>query len=122
MDLRFGVIGVGRLGSAHARILGELPGIELVGVHDSDQDRARIEPFGPVDDISLLDGCAAVHVLVSLEMPPGSPGEAWDPPVVERVELRWSLRPGLSPGANQAQRSIQPDQAGAAVANPGPRD
>ena len=40
-DLRFGVIGVGRLGSAHARILGDLPGVELVGVHDSDQDRAR---------------------------------------------------------------------------------
>lgn len=39
-DLRFGVIGVGRLGSAHARILGEIPDVELVGVHDSDQDRA----------------------------------------------------------------------------------
>ena len=39
-DLRFGVIGVGRLGSAHARILGEIPDVELVGVHDRDPDRA----------------------------------------------------------------------------------
>jgi hypothetical protein len=93
--------------------------IAFLGLKDNGD---RIETFGPVDDISLLDGCAAVHVLVSLEMPPGPPGEAWDPPVVERVELRWSLRPGLSPGANQAQRSIQPVQTGAAAANPGPRD
>jgi len=79
----------------------------------------RIETFGPVDDISLLDGCAAVHVLVSLEIPPGAPGEAWDPPEVESVELRWSLRPGLSPGANQARPS---STAADPAANPGSRD
>ena len=35
------VIGVGRLGAEHARILQELPDSELVGVYDTDSDRAR---------------------------------------------------------------------------------
>jgi predicted dehydrogenase len=39
--LRFGVIGVGHLGSAHARVLQEIPDVELAGVHDSDGARAR---------------------------------------------------------------------------------
>lgn len=38
--LRFGVLGVGRLGSVHARVVGEVPGVELVGVHDRDAARA----------------------------------------------------------------------------------
>src|SRR5262245_15844370 len=32
--LRLGVVGVGHLGKEHARILSELPGVELVGVAD----------------------------------------------------------------------------------------
>lgn len=39
--LRVGVVGVGRLGSAHARILGEIPDCEFVGVADSNPERAR---------------------------------------------------------------------------------
>lgn len=39
--LRLGVAGVGRLGAIHARILGELDEVELVGVHDADAGRAR---------------------------------------------------------------------------------
>jgi predicted dehydrogenase len=35
------VVGVGRLGQAHARILSEMPGVRLVGVFDTDLDRAR---------------------------------------------------------------------------------
>jgi predicted dehydrogenase len=35
------VIGVGHLGKHHARILAELPGVELVGVADINHDRAR---------------------------------------------------------------------------------
>lgn len=31
---RFGVVGTGRLGAAHARILAQIPDVELVGVHD----------------------------------------------------------------------------------------
>lgn len=38
---RVGVVGVGSMGHHHARIYNELPGAELVGVHDVDGERAR---------------------------------------------------------------------------------
>lgn len=42
MDLiRVAVVGVGHLGSLHARIYSELPGVELVGVLDINQERAK---------------------------------------------------------------------------------
>jgi UDP-N-acetylglucosamine 3-dehydrogenase len=37
--LRVGVVGVGVMGSNHARVLAELPGVELVGVADPDRKR-----------------------------------------------------------------------------------
>jgi predicted dehydrogenase len=40
MTLRLGVIGVGHLGKHHARILATLPGVELVGVVDTNRPRA----------------------------------------------------------------------------------
>jgi predicted dehydrogenase len=46
-----GVIGVGHLGSIHARIYSDLPGIRLVGVADRDADRAR--------DVARAHGCEA---------------------------------------------------------------
>lgn len=39
--LRTAVVGVGRLGGEHARILSDLPGSDLVGVHDLDGERGR---------------------------------------------------------------------------------
>lgn len=39
--VRVGVIGVGRLGQHHARIYADLPNAELVGVVDTDQQRAN---------------------------------------------------------------------------------
>src|SRR5262249_39256489 len=39
--LRVGVIGVGVMGSNHARVLAGLPGIQLVGVADPDRQQAR---------------------------------------------------------------------------------
>ncbi|MBM4117543.1 gfo/Idh/MocA family oxidoreductase, partial [bacterium] len=36
VKVKVGVVGCGHLGALHARIYGELPGVELVGVHDSD--------------------------------------------------------------------------------------
>jgi predicted dehydrogenase len=39
--LRVGVVGVGVMGSNHARVLAELPGIEFVGVADPDRVQAR---------------------------------------------------------------------------------
>jgi len=40
-DLRVGVIGVGHLGKEHARIYGQMPGVKLVGVADTDEGRGR---------------------------------------------------------------------------------
>jgi predicted dehydrogenase len=40
MPLRIAVVGVGHLGQHHARILAQLPGVELVGVADTDRARA----------------------------------------------------------------------------------
>ena len=39
--LRVGVIGVGHLGRHHARLLGTMPGVQLVGVVDSSEARAQ---------------------------------------------------------------------------------
>jgi len=39
--VRIGVVGVGYLGSHHARILSDLPGAELVGVHDINEAAAK---------------------------------------------------------------------------------
>lgn len=39
--LRIGVIGVGNLGQHHARVYTEIPGVQLVGVADSNRERAR---------------------------------------------------------------------------------
>ncbi|HTL01067.1 MAG TPA: Gfo/Idh/MocA family oxidoreductase, partial [Vicinamibacterales bacterium] len=41
MSVRIAVIGVGALGKHHARILAALPGVELVGVVDINEARAR---------------------------------------------------------------------------------
>ena len=37
--LRVGVVGIGVMGSNHARVLPEMPGVELVGVADPDRSR-----------------------------------------------------------------------------------
>jgi len=39
-DLSFGVVGVGRLGRVHARIITEVEGVELLGVHDTNPEVA----------------------------------------------------------------------------------
>jgi predicted dehydrogenase len=66
---RVGVIGVGRLGSAHARILGEIPDCELIGVADIDPGRAReVGDRLSVDSLEasrLVERCDAVVVAVT---------------------------------------------------------
>ncbi len=39
--MKLGVVGCGHLGSIHARVYTEIPGVELVGVHDIDDGAAR---------------------------------------------------------------------------------
>ena len=41
-NLRVGVVGVGVMGSNHARVLAELPGVTLVGVADPDRKQANL--------------------------------------------------------------------------------
>ncbi|HXQ84670.1 MAG TPA: Gfo/Idh/MocA family oxidoreductase, partial [Xanthobacteraceae bacterium] len=50
-SLRIGVIGVGVMGSNHARVLSELPGVKLIGVADPDRKRR--------DLVARTLGCAA---------------------------------------------------------------
>lgn len=56
--LRVGVIGVGVMGSNHARVLAGLPGVRLVGVADPDRQQARFVAGAlgteAVDDVDRL--------------------------------------------------------------------
>jgi len=49
--LRIGVVGVGVMGSNHARVLAELPGVKLIGVADPDRKRREF--------VARALGCAA---------------------------------------------------------------
>lgn len=63
-----GVIGVGSMGQNHARVYRELPGAQLVGVHDADRSRAAdvAAEYGTTgrEMGELLARCAAVSVAV----------------------------------------------------------
>jgi predicted dehydrogenase len=56
--LRVGVIGVGVMGSNHARVLAELPGVEFVGVADPDRAQAH--------SVAQALGCAEFPDFASL--------------------------------------------------------
>ena len=58
LKLRLGVVGVGVMGSNHARVIAELPGVELVGVADPDRPQANF--------VAETLGCAAVSNLEAL--------------------------------------------------------
>jgi len=68
-EVRIGVVGVGALGSHHARILSDLEGVSMAGVHDRDATRladvaGRLGvPAHPRLD-GLLDACDGVVVAV----------------------------------------------------------
>jgi UDP-N-acetylglucosamine 3-dehydrogenase len=51
-NLRLGVIGVGVMGANHARVLVDLPGVELVGIADPDRSQAM--------SVATALGCQAV--------------------------------------------------------------
>jgi predicted dehydrogenase len=68
--LRIGVIGVGHLGSLHAKMLADMPGVRLVGVFDTDPARAAgvaltyaTVSAGTLE--SLLDSVDAVTIATS---------------------------------------------------------
>jgi len=63
-----GVFGVGHMGAHHARIYAELPGVDLVGVHDADEERAAevAAEYGTqvLDEEAVIDRADAVSVTV----------------------------------------------------------
>ena len=66
---RVGVIGVGHLGRFHTKVYSEIPSCELVGVHDTDGERAAAvaEEYGTraVNDLGeLLESVDAVSIAV----------------------------------------------------------
>ncbi len=70
--IRTGVVGVGHLGSVHARILATLPGSRLVGVYDIRPERARavaqewqVQAFPSLE--ALLETTEAVSVVTPTE-------------------------------------------------------
>ena len=79
MNTRVAVIGVGALGRHHARILAALPGVDLVGIVDVNEPRAReigslvnapsfssaAEMLGHVDAVTVAVPTEA-HLSVSL--------------------------------------------------------
>ncbi len=56
--LRVGVVGVGVMGSNHARVLAELPGVRLIGVADPDREQGRL--------VGNAVGCTSVDDLEKL--------------------------------------------------------
>jgi len=65
--IKLGVLGTGHLGTHHTRILSQLPGAELVGIHDPDRDKMSkvsteygTRAFNDVDEMLAL--CEAVVV------------------------------------------------------------
>jgi predicted dehydrogenase len=79
VGLRVGVVGTGRLGRAHVRVLRSLPGVDFVGCHDADAARAREAAtefgatafesldalFSEVDAVSVVTTTSA-HTAVAL--------------------------------------------------------
>jgi predicted dehydrogenase len=70
MSLRAGVFGVGALGRHHTRILGDLPGVERVGIYDARAETARAvaaEHRAPIFD--SFDSLAAEIDVAVLAVP-----------------------------------------------------
>ncbi len=66
-SLRIGVVGVGHLGKLHAKMLADMPGVQLVGVFDADAGKARAvaAEFNTIawDSLeALLEGLDAVTI------------------------------------------------------------
>lgn len=93
-NLRAGLIGLGMMGRHHARVLGSLPGVDLVGVVDPDGDKFRAAGGRPVygtieelldqkpdycmvavptalhEDVGLMLAGAGVHALLEKPLAP----------------------------------------------------
>ena len=110
---RLAVIGVGYLGRFHALIYSRLPGVELVGVVDQDQDRARevareagCTAFADV--MAIMDRVDAVSVVV-----PTSAHLAVAEPLLRRG-IHMLLEKPIAATREEGERIVQlADQGGA---------
>ena len=77
-----GVVGVGSMGQHHARVYNELPGVDLGGVADADEERAGdvAAKYGTdaMDQTELLERCDAVSIAVPTRYHYGVATEAID--------------------------------------------
>jgi len=72
-NMKVGVVGVGHLGKVHARIYGELPGVDLVAVADINEEEARLtaKKYGCEackDYHDFMDRIDAVSVVVPTDL------------------------------------------------------
>ena len=103
--LRVGVVGVGYLGRIHARIYAAMPGVELVGVADTDADTAA--------EIAAACGCAAYDEpfaltdlvdAASIVVPTSAHVQVALPYVAAGVHLL--VEKPLAPNVSEAQRIV----------------
>jgi predicted dehydrogenase len=112
--VRIGVAGVGSLGRHHARLLGDLPGARLVGIHDTDAKRLAevaselsVPAFGALE--ALLEGVEALVVAV--------------PTVAHEMVARAALQRGvhvliekpIAPSLEAADRILEAAERGGAL-------
>lgn len=68
--MRVGVVGVGHLGSIHARIWSEIPEVDLVGVHDSNPSQGeRVASLHGTTAFSSIDSLVDAVDIVSIATP-----------------------------------------------------
>ena len=98
--IRVGVVGVGSMGRNHARVLAELPQAELIGVADSDHDRAKrvasefstrafsssSELIAQSPDAVILAVPTALHEEIALEIIEGGCHVLVEKPIAVTVE------------------------------------
>lgn len=118
VSLPVGVVGVGALGFHHARILRDLPGVELAGFWDVDEERADsvtrelgIIARGSLED--LLARCRAVVVAV-----PTSDHEAVAVPALERG-IHALIEKPLAASLDAADRILEAAERGGALVQTG---
>ena len=69
-NLRVGLLGAGHLGAIHARLIAEIDGLDLVGIYDPDQEKAKkvaeacgTQAFGSED--ALIEAAEALDIVTS---------------------------------------------------------
>lgn len=119
-NLRAGLIGMGMMGRHHARVLGSLPGVDLIGIVDPDGDKFKAGGGRPIYDTveQLLeqkpDYCmvavpTALHEAVGLQLAEAGVHALLEKPLAPSVEAAARLheafdKAGLVGGVGHIER------------------